>query len=48
MEEWFHDWNDKKEVNDARPLIGEALKMVQSLFQERRRAMVIAYPRCME
>jgi hypothetical protein len=31
MEEWFHDWNDKEEVNNARPLIGEVLKMVQSL-----------------
>ena len=32
MEEWFHDLNDKEEVNNARPLIGEVLKMVQSLF----------------
>ncbi len=32
MEEWFHDSNDKKEVNNARPLTGEVLKMVQSLF----------------
>jgi hypothetical protein len=32
MEEWFHDSNDNKEVNNARPLIGEVLKLVQSLF----------------
>ncbi len=32
MEEWCHNLNDKEEVNDARPLIGEVLKMVQSLF----------------
>ena len=32
MEEWFHDSNDKKEVNSARPLIAEVLKMVQTLF----------------
>jgi hypothetical protein len=32
MEEWFHDSNDKKEVNSARPLIAEVLKMVQTPF----------------
>jgi hypothetical protein len=32
MEEWFHDSNDKKEVNSSRPLIAEVLKMVQTFF----------------
>jgi hypothetical protein len=32
MEEWFHDSNDKNEINSARPLIAEVLKMVQTLF----------------
>ncbi len=32
MEEWFHNLNDQEEVNNARPLIGEVLKMVKSLF----------------
>ena len=32
MEEWFHDSNDKEEVNQARPLIAKVLKMLQWLF----------------
>jgi hypothetical protein len=33
MEEWFHDYNAKHEVNNARPLIANALKILQELFQ---------------
>jgi hypothetical protein len=32
MEEWFHNCNDKEEVNQARPLIPKVLKMLQWLF----------------
>jgi hypothetical protein len=32
MEEWFHDCNDKEEVNQARPLISKVLKLLQWLF----------------
>ena len=32
MEEWFHDSNDKEEVNMARPLIAKVLKLLQWLF----------------
>ena len=32
MEDWFHDSNDKDEVNQARPLIAKVLKMLQWLF----------------
>jgi hypothetical protein len=32
MEEWFHDCNDKEEVNKARPLIAKVLKLLQWLF----------------
>jgi hypothetical protein len=32
MEDWFHDSNDKEEVNQARPLIAKVLKMLQWLF----------------
>jgi hypothetical protein len=32
MCEWFHDCNDKEEVNQARPLIAKVLKMLQWLF----------------
>jgi hypothetical protein len=32
MCEWFHDCNDKEEVNQARPLIAKVLKMLQRLF----------------
>jgi hypothetical protein len=32
MEEWFHNSNDKEEVNQARPLIAKVLKMLQWLF----------------
>jgi hypothetical protein len=32
MEEWFHDCNDKEEVNNARPLIAKVLKWLQELF----------------
>ena len=32
MEEWFHDSNDKEEVNKSRPLIAKVLKMLQYLF----------------
>jgi hypothetical protein len=48
MEEWFHDANDKREVDSAREMIGEVLKMVQTFFQERRRLTVTAYPKCMQ
>jgi len=33
MEEWFHDCNDKEEVNQTRPLIAKVLKMLQWLFR---------------
>jgi hypothetical protein len=29
MEEWFHDFNDKEKVNQARPLIAKVLKLLQ-------------------
>ncbi len=32
MEQWFHNCNDKEEVNDARPLIAKVLKWLQELF----------------
>jgi hypothetical protein len=32
MCEWFHDCNDKEEVNQARPLIAKVLRMLQWLF----------------
>jgi hypothetical protein len=32
MEEWFHDCNEKDEVNNARPLIANVLKILQELF----------------
>jgi hypothetical protein len=32
MEEWFHDSNDKVEVDIAKPLIGEVLQTLQALF----------------
>jgi hypothetical protein len=32
MEEWFHDSNDKVEVDDAKPLIGKVLQTLQALF----------------
>jgi hypothetical protein len=32
MEEWFHDSNDKVEVDNAKPLIGEVLQTLQALF----------------
>jgi hypothetical protein len=51
MEEWFHDCNDKEEVNMARPLIAKVLKLLQWLFprvQERRIQMAIAFLKCME
>ncbi len=32
MEEWFHNCNDKEEVNQARPLIAKVLKLLQWLF----------------
>jgi hypothetical protein len=32
MEEWFHDSNDKAEVDNAKPLIGEVLQTLQALF----------------
>jgi hypothetical protein len=32
MEEWFRDYNNKKEVNQARPLIAKVLKLLQWLF----------------
>jgi hypothetical protein len=33
MEEWFHDCNEKDEVNNARPLIANVLKILQELVQ---------------
>jgi hypothetical protein len=32
MCEWFHDCNDKEEVNQARSLIAKVLKMLQRLY----------------
>jgi hypothetical protein len=32
MEEWFHNCNDKEEVNNARPLIAKVLKWLQELI----------------
>ena len=32
MEEWLHDSNDKVEVDNAKPLIGEVLQILQALF----------------
>jgi hypothetical protein len=32
MEEWFHNCNDKEEVNNTRPLIANVLKWLQELF----------------
>ena len=32
MEEWFHDSNPKEEVDQARPLIGKVLRLLQELF----------------
>jgi hypothetical protein len=32
MEEWFHDSNNKVEVDNAKPLIGEVLQTLQALF----------------
>jgi hypothetical protein len=32
MEEWFHNCNDKEEVNNSRPLIAKVLKWLQELF----------------
>jgi hypothetical protein len=45
MEEWFHDLNDKEEVNNARPLIGEVLKMVQSLFPREEKSNCYCIPK---
>ncbi len=32
MEEWFHDCNDKDELNQARPITANVLKLLQWLF----------------
>jgi hypothetical protein len=32
IEEWFYDCNEKDEVNNARPLIANVLKILQELF----------------
>jgi hypothetical protein len=45
MEEWFHDLNDKEAVNKARPLIGEVLKMVQSLFPREEKSNCYCIPK---
>ncbi len=33
MEEWFHDCNEKEEVNNARPQIANVLMMLQDFFK---------------
>ena len=48
MEEWFHNSNDKEEVNQARPLIAKVLKMLQWLFPRETIQMEIAFQKCME
>jgi hypothetical protein len=35
MEEWFHDSNNKVEVNNAKPLIGEILQTLHTFFPKR-------------
>ncbi len=47
MEEWFHDCNDKEEVNNASPLIAKELSGYKSCFQERKVQIDIAYQNCM-
>jgi hypothetical protein len=32
MEEWFHNSNNKVEIDNAKPLIGEVLQTLQALF----------------
>jgi hypothetical protein len=32
MEEWFHNSNDKVEIDYTKPLIGEVLQTLQALF----------------
>ncbi len=32
MEEWFHNSNDKVEVDNAKPLIGKVLQILQAVF----------------
>jgi hypothetical protein len=48
MEEWFHNSNNKVEVDNAKPLIGEYYRPYKFFSQERKRQMVTAYPKCME
>jgi hypothetical protein len=48
MEEWFHECNDKEEVNQASPLIAKVLKMLQWLFPREENTNGFAYPKCME
>ncbi len=48
MEEWFQDSNNKVEVHNAKPLIGEVLQTLQALFPREDKTNGYCIPKCME
>jgi hypothetical protein len=47
MEEWFHNCNDKDEVNVSRDEISKVLSALQKFFQDQITQMVTVYQKCM-
>jgi hypothetical protein len=47
MEEWFHDCNDKDEVNVSRGQISKVLSALQKFSQDQITQMVTVYQKCM-
>jgi hypothetical protein len=48
MEEWFHDSNDKNEVQNARDEIAKVLRSLQKKSLDQITQTDTAYPKCME
>ncbi len=48
MEEWFHDSNDKVEVQNSRDEIAKVLTALHFLSRDQIKQTVTAYPKCME
>jgi hypothetical protein len=47
MEEWFHDCNDKNEVNVSKGEISKVLSALQIFSQDQITQMVTVYQKCM-
>jgi hypothetical protein len=47
MEEWFHDCNDKDEVNVSRGEISKVFSALQKISQDQITQMVTVYQKCM-